>query len=100
MPYSPDVSGPEPSEASDVRLRTDLLSALSGVLALGAGAAAIGPWDIVAWPALTLGLLALGLSRRPGGAAARAIGAFSGLLGLAFGALRIAILYGAAEILR
>jgi hypothetical protein len=99
MPYSPRVPQSDASEASDTVGRSDLASAASGVLALAAGSAALGPWNLVAWPAATLGLIALGLSRRPGGAALRATGAICGLLGFILGVVQIAVLYGAARLL-
>jgi hypothetical protein len=49
-----------------------------------------------AWPSVSLGAMALLLSRRPGPAGLRAIATLSGVLGLLLGSLQIAVLSCAA----
>lgn len=74
----------------------DLAALLCGVGAAGWSATSMLGMALPAWPAASLGLLALLFAWPRGRAAPRALGAFLGLIGLVIAALQIAVLWGVA----
>jgi hypothetical protein len=79
-----------------------------GGLALGLGLVA-SVWALLivvpagpalpAWPAASVGVLALFVSRLPGRAWARGLGAFLGVLGIVVGLVKIAALWGLVKLI-
>lgn len=94
------VGEPDSREATEPRSAASALSAACGVAATALAAAAMGPWALPAWPASSLAIGGLALSRRPGPALPRAVGAFFSLIALVASLAHIALLYTAGEILR
>jgi len=88
---------------SQPRPQRDLgsLSLPVGVVSLGWGVALLIPSlpALPAWPAASLGIIALALARVPGRALPRGLGAFTGVLGLLLGTLEILALWGIVELL-
>ena len=95
--YHPDVPETDPSPAPPRRL--GVWSAAVATVAVAWAFAALMPWGLPAWPAVTLGAVAVWLARSPGPALARAAGAFAGLVAVVAGAGKIAALWGLAEAL-
>ena len=100
---------PDPATASPSRMPSPAPRGLPpGVIAawaallLGLGALSWVPlslWPgagLPAWPAVSVGLLAVLVSFGRGGALLRSLGGIAGLLAAAVGAVQIAVLWGAA----
>ena len=77
------------------------LALLCGLFSLGWAVAIVLPRvdDLPAWPAASVGVLALVLARLPGRAFPRGLGAFCGALGIVVGVGKILALWGLLELL-
>ena len=77
------------------------LCLLAGVASLGWGVAIYLPSvpDAPAWPAATLGVAAIVLSRLPGRALPRGLGTFMGVLGFLAALAQLVALWGLLELL-
>jgi len=71
------------------RIRWDLAAAALGMTSLLWGSATLALEGLPAWPAVSVGVLACWLSRRPGQPLARGLATFAGLLGSLLGLLEI-----------
>jgi hypothetical protein len=90
---------PDTETMPETRRRLGAWSAVAAGLAIAWVIGTLMPWGLPAWPAVTLGAIAVWLARSPGPALSRAIGAFFGLIAVIAGAGKIAALWGLAEIL-
>ena len=79
--------------------RTDLWALLAGLASAFWIPAGLVVKDAPAWPSVSLGLVALYLARKPGGALARGLAAFAGLCGILVGGAQIAGLWVFSQLL-
>lgn len=91
----PSANGPDAAR----RPWADRLALALGLAATGWTLASWGPLTLPAWPAGSLGVLALAFAWPRGRALPRAIGAFLGLLGILGAAAQIAAIWGVAALL-
>ena len=94
------VADPSASPPSVARLVWSTLVPLSLALGgVGCAVASLSPGrDLPAWPAVSLGLIALVLSFRRGPALPRAFASLMGTLAVAVGGTQIAVLWAAARV--
>lgn len=92
----------EPSNPAGAKRRDySPVCVTAGVLSLGWAIVILLPdvRDLPAWPAASVGILALILGRLPGRVLARGVGMFMGLIGLLIGVTKIGALWGLLRIL-
>lgn len=94
---APVSAAPSPNPRSIV---APVAAGVAAVLALIAAVGSLAPIEFPAWPAVSLGLVAVFLSTRPGPALGRAVSAFLGVIAIIVGIAQIAAMYGAAAVLQ